>query len=139
MRQRGFSLIEAMVALTILAGATLALFGWINTSLNQLNRAGFYTEASPALNSAVQYLNTVDLAARPTGSFSSGRVRVDWQATPIEQNMGRTPDQGGGNFLLSLYDVQLTLELAGRSLPPLTTRIVNYRLKPGVQVNPFGL
>lgn len=139
MRQQGFSLIEAMVALTILAGATLALFGWINTSLNQLNRAGFYTEASPALISATEYLNTVDLASRPTGTFSSGRVEIEWQATPIEKEVGRTAEQGGGNFLLSLYEVQLTLRLNGRSLAPLTTRIVNYRLKPGVQVNPFGL
>lgn len=137
--QGGFSLIEAMVALTILAGATLALFGWINTSLNQLNRAGFYTEASPALTSATEYLNTVDLANRPTGTFNSGRVEVEWQATPIEQEVSRTPDQGGGNFLLSLYEVELTLQLNGRTLPPLITRIVNYRLKPDVQVNPFGL
>ena len=138
-RQRGFSLIEAMVALTILAGATLALFGWINTSLVQLNRAGFYTEASPALTSATEYLNTVDLSAQPTGTFNSGRVAIHWQATPIEKNVGRPVSQGGGNFLLSLYEVELTLELNGRSLPPLFTRIVNYRLKPGVQVNPFGL
>lgn len=136
--QRGFSLIEAMVALTILAGATLALFGWINTSLVQLNRAAFYTEASPALTSATEYLNTVNLSQQPTGSFNSGRVAVAWQATAIEKDTSTPPALGSSNFLLSLYEVELTVELNGRTLPPLFTQIVNYRLKPDVQVNPFG-
>lgn len=35
-KQQGFSLLEAIVALTILAGASMALFGWIGASINQL-------------------------------------------------------------------------------------------------------
>jgi general secretion pathway protein I len=130
--QQGFSLLEAMVALVILAGTCMALFAWINTNLTQLQRAELYVEASPAIASAAQYLKTVNLAQRPSGTFSSGAISVDWQASAIETEVTRSPAYGGSNFLLSLYDVSLTARSAARSLPPLHTRIVNYRLKPGL-------
>jgi len=82
--QQGFSLLEAIVALVILAGSCMALFAWINSSLVQLQRAELYVEAGPAIASAAQYLKTVDLTQRPEGSFQSGRVAVDWAAKPIE-------------------------------------------------------
>ncbi len=131
-RQQGFSLLEAIVALVILAGSCMALFAWINGSLVQLQRAELYVEAGPAIASASQYLKTVDLAQRPEGTFNSGNISVDWQANIIEQDVSRAASYGGSNFLLSLYAVTLTPHTANRSLPPLHTRIVNYRLKPGL-------
>ncbi|HAN52814.1 prepilin-type N-terminal cleavage/methylation domain-containing protein [Stutzerimonas stutzeri] len=130
--QRGFSLLEAIVALVILAGSCMALFAWINSSLVQLQRAELYVEAGPAIVSASQYLKTVDLTQRPEGSFQSGRVAVDWAAKPIELEVSRPAAYGGSNFLLSLYQVSLTAHTPDRSLPSLQTRIVNYRLKPGL-------
>lgn len=127
--QRGFSLLEAIVALTILAGASLAMFAWLGGSLSQLNRAELYLEADPALRSAVDYLKLQDLAENPEGEFHSGSTRVRWQASPIEQNINGT---AGSNFILSLYRVTLHIQNQDRQLPPLVTRIVNYRLRPGV-------
>ncbi|MFC0710438.1 type IV pilus modification PilV family protein [Azorhizophilus paspali] len=138
-RQRGFSLLEAIVALVILAGACMALFAWINTSLTQLQRAELYIDAGPAIESAMQYLKTVDLARRPNGTFESGTISVDWQASALEADNTRSPEYGGSNFLLSLYAVTLTARSTTRSLPPLHTRIVNYRLKPGLPDPADGL
>lgn len=130
--QQGFSLLEAIVALVILAGTCMALFAWINGSLTQLQRAELYVDAGPAIASASQYLKTVDLSQRPSGTFNSGHVAVDWQARPLESNVTRDPNYGSSNFLLSLYEVSLTAHTGTRTLPPLLTRIVNYRLKPGL-------
>lgn len=130
--QQGFSLLEAIVALVILAGSCMALFAWINGSLVQLQRAELYVEAGPAIASASQYLKTVDLSQRPEGVFNSGTIRVEWQASAIEQDATRAAWYGGSNFLVSLYEVRLTPRTTNRSLPPLQTRIVNYRLKPGL-------
>jgi len=131
-RQQGFSLLEAIVALVILAGSCMALFAWINGSLVQLQRAELYVEAGPAIASASEYLKTVDLAQRPEGTFNSGNITIDWKANAIERDVSRTASYGGSNFLLSLYDVSLTPHTANRSLPALHTRVVNYRLKPGL-------
>jgi general secretion pathway protein I len=130
--QQGFSLLEAIVALVILASTCMALFAWINGSLLQLQRAELYVEAGPAIASASQYLKTVDLSQRPSGTFSSGEINIDWQARPVESDATKSPAFGGSNFLLSLYDVSLTARTSARTLPPLQTRVVNYQLKPGL-------
>ncbi len=132
MRQQGFSLLEAIVALTILAGATMALFGWIGGSLAQLTRADSYIEAGPALQSAVNYLKLQDLGNKPQGTFESGGVSISWHASPIEKERNGVM---GSNFILSLYRVELTIIHNNRTLPPLITRVVNYHLKPGVKEN----
>ena len=130
MRQQGFSLLEAIVALTILAGATMALFGWIGGSLAQLTRAESYIDAAPTLQSAVNYLKLKDLGNNPQSTFESGNISISWHATPIEKERNGVM---GSNFILSLYQVELTIIHKNRTLPPLTTRVVNYHLKPGVQ------
>ncbi|CAB5680522.1 prepilin-type N-terminal cleavage/methylation domain-containing protein [Aeromonas dhakensis] len=128
-KQQGFSLLEAIVALTILAGASMALFGWIGGSLRQLNRSEFYIESTPALTSALEYLKFQDLASRPSGDFVSGDLLVHWQAVAIEKDVAGVQ---GSNFLLSLYDVELQVRKGQQSLPPLKTRLVNYHRLPGV-------
>lgn len=126
-----------MVALVILAGASLALFGWINTSLNQLNRAALYTQAAPALQSMEHYLGFQDLKQKPTGTFSFGEVEIGWQATAIKQDENDDSGLRSSNFLLSLYEVELLPTVQGRSLPALHTRVVNYQLKPGAVQSEF--
>ncbi|MDH1450851.1 type II secretion system GspH family protein [Aeromonas veronii] len=132
MRQQGFSLLEAIVALTILAGATMALFGWIGGSLSQLTRAESYIEVAPALQSAVNYLKSQDLGNKAQGTFESGGVFISWHASPIEKERNGVM---GSNFILSLYRVELTITRNDRTFPPLITRVVNYHLKPGVKEN----
>lgn len=130
--QKGFSLLEAIVALVILAGTCMALFAWINTSLTQLRRAELYSEAAPVIASATQYLKTVDLDQRPSGTFSSGSISVDWEASPLEHDVTRSAAYGNSNFLLSLYNVNLAVRSTTGKLPAFHTRIVKYRLKPGL-------
>ncbi|MFB2924679.1 type II secretion system protein [Aeromonas hydrophila] len=131
-RQQGFSLLEAIVALTILAGASMALFGWIGGSLRQLNRSEFYIESTPALISALEYLKFQDLALRPSGDFVSGDLSVHWQAVAIEKDVAGVQ---GSNFLLSLYDVELQVHKGQQSLSHLKTRVVNYHRHPGITEN----
>lgn len=128
-REQGFSLLEAIVALAILGGASMVLFGWIGGSLNQLTRSELYIEADPMLSSAIEYLKFQDLSVRPVGELNSGGVIITWQSTPIEHDI---PGTSGSNFSLSLYDVTLIIKKGNRTLPPLRTRIVNYRLLSNV-------
>ncbi len=131
-QQRGFSLLEAIVALVILAGACMALFAWTNISLSQLQRAELYVDAVPAINSAAQYLKTVDLSQRPKGTITSGTVSVEWRAHAIELDATRNSDYANSNFILSLYNVELMPRTITHRLPSFYTRVVNYRLKPGL-------
>lgn len=128
-KQQGFSLLEAIVALTILAGASMALFGWIGGSLRQLHRSELYIDSTPAITSALEYLKFQDLAARPSGGFVSGDILVHWQVAAVEKDVAGVQ---GSSFLLSLYDVELYASKGQQSLPHLKTRIVNYHRQPGL-------
>ena len=129
--QRGFSLLEAIVALVILAGSCMALFaGSIAAWCNCSEQNFMWKPAGHRKRQSIPQNGRSDPAAR--GSFQSGRVAVDWAAKPIELEVSRPSEYGGSNFLLSLYQVSLTAHTPDRSLPSLQTRIVNYRLKPGL-------
>ncbi len=128
-KQQGFSLLEAIVALTILAGASMALFGWIGGSLRQLNHAELYIDAAPAMTSTLEYLKFQDLATSPSGEFVSGDILVRWQAVAVEKDVAGVE---GSGFLLSLYDVELHVSKGQQSLPLLKTRIVNYHRRLGL-------
>jgi general secretion pathway protein I len=126
-KQQGFSLLEAIVALTILAGTSMALFGWIGGSLRQLNRSEFYIDATPVMMSALEYLKFQDLASRPLGEFVNGDILVNWQAVAVEKDVVGVQ---GSNFLLSLYDVELHVSKGQQILSHLKTRVVNYHRQP---------
>lgn len=131
-RQHGFSLLEAIVALTILAGASMALFGWIGASINQLQRAEQYTQIAPAMDSCVSFLSRANLSAQLSGVCEYSGVTIRWQSSPIEMNATKMGEMGGSNFFVSLYEVALTPSIGSRTYQSYSTRIVNFELKPGV-------
>jgi len=131
-KQQGFSLLEAIVALTILAGASMALFGWIGASINQLQRAEQYTKIAPAMDSCVSFLSRANLSVQPSGVCEYSGVTIRWQSSPIEMNATKMGEMGGSNFFVSLYEVALTPSIGLRTYQSYSTRIVNFELKPGV-------
>ena len=63
----GFTLIEALVAMVILGGAGVALFGWINASIVSVRRVELANERSAALANAIEYMQSVNPMALPEG------------------------------------------------------------------------
>ena len=108
---RGFSLLEAIVALTLLAVAGLALFSWINASFDGLARADAAQLRAQAQSNALAYIQTINPMARPSGSTNLGSLTVAWQAKEIAQKIKPSegsPD-GTGNFIVALYELDVTM------------------------------
>jgi general secretion pathway protein I len=94
----GFGLIEAIVALTLLAGTGLALFAWINQSLQSASRLRQHELESRLLLSAQALVDTVNPLLTPTGQLEVNGVAVNWQAEAIEparDNATFTPGLSG--------------------------------------------
>lgn len=104
-RSRGFSLLEALVALVILASAGWALFDWINASVVALGRVEEANARSAASTNAVEFMQSVNPMLRPEGEMDLGDYRVQWRAsaitTPID---GSDYPRGRSAFQLALYD-----------------------------------
>ncbi|MEM7017407.1 MAG: type II secretion system protein, partial [Pseudomonadota bacterium] len=105
-KQSGFSLLEAIVALVIVATVGASLLSWINTNLISLNRVQAAQQRNTAIQNALAYIDTVNLTAAPQGNETLGIYTFQWQSTLVEPARTGTDNMGGpGIYELSLYNV----------------------------------
>jgi general secretion pathway protein I len=83
-RARGFGLLEAVVALALLAGTGMALFAWINQSLTQASRLRYSELQSRLQLSALALVETIDPMRLPEGQREAGPIRVSWRTAPLQ-------------------------------------------------------
>jgi general secretion pathway protein I len=99
----GFTLIEAVVALVIMATALTGLYSWVNTELISLRRAEAVVVTQELAQEALRQIQLAPLASQPQGEAMLGEYRMSWSATPAEPVRNGL----GSNGNLSLYDVTL--------------------------------
>lgn len=79
----GFTLLEAIVALAILAAGTMALFAALNGALRAIERAEAAARLDTATENAVALLEVVNPMARPEGEAPLGEFELRWRATVV--------------------------------------------------------
>lgn len=114
MKSRGISLLEMLVALTILAISATVLFDWVyqvNIRMRSLNVQQAQTMAQLR---AVEFLDFVNPADRPAGRQVFSDFVLEWQATPVTP-MRTTLDANDGPLRteLAVYAVHAKLLTAG--------------------------
>lgn len=112
-RRRGFGLLEALVALVLFSLVGLALFGWINTSLDAAARLLAREQVQHAQQLATAWAQTLDPAGRERGEAEpEPGWRVSWEARPLTPWTSGTPFPGGTTtlFRLRLYEVELAVD-----------------------------
>lgn len=106
-RIAGFTLLEAIVALTLIASTGLALMAWINSSLSAASRLQ-ERDAEAALKlAAVQALQTVNPVTRPEGELELGSLRLRWQSAPKGPPSTSAGLAGPGAFRVQLFDAKV--------------------------------
>lgn len=129
---RGFTLLEAIVAMTIFSMCALALFGWQSGSLRALDRIEARATRADQVRLALEVLQDVNPMGEPKGERTLGDRRVRWQATPVEPvKSGRTLVGLPSIFDLGLYDVAVTVsrksDAGDAVLAEFHVRLVGYR------------
>lgn len=111
-RQRGFTLIEVVVALAILGTAGLMLFAWISQNLQTAVRLQQAQARAQLQIEGVRWLGLINPAQEPQGEQVQGRLQLRWSATLVEPI--RTEFTYGGSMLprweLGLYQVRARLQ-----------------------------
>lgn len=126
--QRGFTLLEAVVALTILASAGLALYASLNSSLLMVDRAVRSQQTDTAVENALAWMETVNVMQTPTAEQVIGDYRLRWRAELIEPVIdGDTGFLQSSLYQLGLYRVELELWRDDRLERALEIRRVGYR------------
>lgn len=126
-RQRGFSLLEAIVALAILASVGMALFAAMNQSLSMVARAEKVRERESALRNAVAWIQVVNPAQQPRGEHELGDLRLRWTSEPVEPPRdAATGHERAGLYRVGLYKMRLELDRDGQPLAEIELRRVGY-------------
>ena len=107
-RQRGFSLLEAIVALTIMATCLLALYAWLSTSTFALGRARDSALALQDARVAQAVVETINPMATPDGSREIAPLEIRWKSRPItERRTGMSRAGTATQFDFRLYEVDV--------------------------------
>jgi general secretion pathway protein I len=127
-RAAGFTLLEAIVALAILAAAGLALFAAMSQSLQMVERAQQAREEDTALRNALAWSERINPMLQPDGEQALGDWSLRWHAEAVEPPRdGATNSLQPGLYQLGLYRMQLGLWRDGRLQREASLRRVGYR------------
>lgn len=127
-RERGFSLLEMIAALTILAIGSVVLFSWLGQTMGQLTRFQNDEKSSLAKLQAVQYLATQSPALTPNGAQKFETFKMEWKSEPIsELRDSVSPSNGLGMYQMQLYGVQVAIfDAQGRAWFNFPVKLVGY-------------
>lgn len=115
---RGFSLLEAIVALTIFSICAMALYGWLAVNVNALGRVEARAIAVRDGRAALAALESVNPMDEPTGERAlPGALVVRWEAKEL---VPRKPGVGPAGtpliFDLALYQLDVRVMRSGREV-----------------------
>jgi general secretion pathway protein I len=107
---RGFGLLEALVALVILASAGVAIFEWINVNLDTVRRVRDREAEDRLREHLAAWAQTLDPARQREGSAEIvPGLQARWTSRPLAPMAPVAPLPGGTRtpFRVGLYEVTL--------------------------------
>ena len=105
--EAGFTLVEAIVALVILAAGLLAFYEFLASSLYAADRVRHAAEAYDRRQNALTLAAKLNPMATPEGVLDLGLYRLHWRAERITapQRSTEYPSGGQGAFTVALFRV----------------------------------
>jgi general secretion pathway protein I len=127
--QSGFTLLEAIVALVLISGTGMALFGWINTNIATLYRVQETSARAEATRNALEYLRTINTMQSPVGEIPMGGYSVRWRSSllsPVVDGVNRA--EGISLYQFALYETHVEIiRESGESWIAFELRQVGYK------------
>lgn len=128
MNQRGFTLLEAIVALVLIVTIGMSLLNWINTNLITLGRVQQVLQRHEATRSALVFMDTVNPLEQPHGEQTVGGYTFNWKAQAVELPQSGTDMTGASSFFeIGLYDTVVDVSVANSLVVRFTLRQVGFR------------
>lgn len=121
----GFSVMETLVAVALLAIAIIPLYAFQQTLANTAARLQTASDLLDAQESALAVLQTIDPIAEPSGDMQLGDWRLSWESRELASERPADGYLGSSIWGVGLYEVQATLE-RGETRRDLTIRRVGW-------------
>jgi len=102
-KMQGFGLLEALIALVLIAGVGFTLLAWVQQNLDTLGRLRVYYEEQETRRMIQDWSLALNPMREPEGEITLSGKRLRWQAEPE----GDKRSQSGYPMGTGLYDVAL--------------------------------
>lgn len=124
----GFTLLEAIVAMVLIATTGMALYGLINTNLSNFRRVQEHSLVAMATRNALEWMKQVNPASKPEGAVDSGDLHIAWNSTPVAPMIDGHGHPGNLSlFQIGLFDTQVTVSRGDREVTRFSLQQVGYR------------
>ncbi len=108
---KGFSLLEAIVALAVMSGFGMALFAFFNTSLISVEKVQKAYQNDAVVRNIVSVVDAIDPTTRASGNIKLGQSHISWESELVEPARPNNIWLGGkGLYTVGLYRVVVTVE-----------------------------
>lgn len=125
---RGFALLEAIVALAILAAAGLALFAALSQSIQMVNRADAARQEIALNRNLLAAAELINPMAQTSGSMRIGGQSVVWQARLLEPAQDNASGfLSPGYYQVGLYLLELRLLQGATTVQRLEVRKAGWK------------
>jgi general secretion pathway protein I len=110
-KQSGFTLLEAIVSLVLIASTGMALFSWVNSNIITLNRVQTSNAENAATLNAIEYMHSINPMTTPQGQANLGSSRLSWQAEATTDPLdGASYPFGISLYQLAMYLTKITVQ-----------------------------
>lgn len=124
----GFTLLEAIVALVLIAGGGVALLGWLNGSLLHMGQIQAAQERSGIIRNALGFMENINPMLTPKERRNVQNYTFAWNAVlrePVKQGISRSGKPGF--YQLGLYDTEVEVYRQDTLLVRFRLRQLGYR------------
>ena len=127
--EAGFSLLEGLIAIALLAGTMVAIFALVGSILSSANTVGRSNQTVQVTLNALEVMTTVNPMLQELGKIDLGIYTVSWKSaatTPVADGVGYPV--GVSLYQLALYKTNVRIEgPRGTLLAEFDLRQVGYR------------
>lgn len=134
--QRGFGLLEAIVAMVILGSSGLMLFSWLNSNLVTASRLKESEIRSQLRLEAQSWLLSLNPAIEPTGEKTLGSLRLRWRSDLVEPARDEYDYRGNlvPRWQIGLYRVHAeAMDTRSEHQVVWQQMIVGWRVRPDIE------
>lgn len=135
---RGFTLLEAIIAMVVMATSLLALYSWLSSSTFAINRVQVQSKALDDARAGLAMIETINPMREPSGERSVPPLTIRWNATPITaRTTGQSRIGMATQFDFMLYDIAVEVLRENRSVREFSVRKTGWEVSRPINVDDF--
>jgi len=128
MKQRGFTLLETIIALVLISSVGMALLSWVNSNIINLQQVRGAQAKNQVIRNTLAFIDTVNPSLSPQGEHVLNQYLIRWQSSLVDGPKDGVNAEGRlGYFQLALYDTSVEILKDEQIVAQFSLRLTGYQ------------